>query len=272
MRRVYKYSVLMAIPDRSRGERVNVGILVYKQGELDVRVPEAGKIEALTGRDWNSYLGKVVANLKDTYLSSGESMIDNVAQNPRIDPAFELSRGGAFLIFNDRDYEPRVNEILNTLVITPKIIERRASVTRINTEISKLLGRLGLLGKNEEQLETHKVFRDREVEDGLKADFVQKNGVMRITATLDLRRQTNSMKEAALKAITLDRAKYHYGDDSIRVGVYAVEDASVPNVRAQLQIMEEYSTQMFNWQNQSEQKRLGDFFKSGLIREGGLSL
>jgi len=272
MRRAYKYSVLMAIPDRGRGERVNVGILVYKQGELDIRVPETGKIEALTGRNWNSYIDNVVVNLKNTYVTIGESMIENVAENPRIDPAFELSRGGAFLIFDERDYEPRVNEILNTLVITPKIIEKRSSVTRINTEISKLLGKLGLLGKSDEQLETHKVFRDREVEDGLKADFVQKNGVMRITVTLDLRRQTTGMKEAALKAITLDRAKFQYGDDSIRVGVYAVEDLSVPNVKAQLQIMEEYSTQMFNWQNPSEQRRLGDFFKSGLIREGELSL
>jgi hypothetical protein len=49
MAHTYQYSILTAIPDARRGERVNVGIVVFREGKADVRFVQAAfKLKALT--------------------------------------------------------------------------------------------------------------------------------------------------------------------------------------------------------------------------------
>ncbi|TMK03458.1 MAG: DUF3037 domain-containing protein [Alphaproteobacteria bacterium] len=51
MAHIYKYTILTAIPDPRRGERVNVGIIVFKDDGLDVRFRQAsGKSARLMSR------------------------------------------------------------------------------------------------------------------------------------------------------------------------------------------------------------------------------
>jgi hypothetical protein len=38
MAHIYRYSILTAIPDARRGERVNVGMVVFREGKPDVRL------------------------------------------------------------------------------------------------------------------------------------------------------------------------------------------------------------------------------------------
>ena len=54
MAHTYEYAVLTAVPNPRRGERVNVGIIVFRDDRIDVRFKEAVyKLRALTGENWN---------------------------------------------------------------------------------------------------------------------------------------------------------------------------------------------------------------------------
>jgi len=269
MERVYKYSVLMCVPNRRRGERVNVGIVVFRENDIDFHVPEVSKIKFITGKNWGIYSSRVLENLKDRFLRDKENIFGEIEGDPQIDPAFDLSRFGMFVSSDEREYSTMVKEILDNLVITPKPVVRRRSAKRINTEIAAALKQRGMLAVQDEAVESHKVFRDQDIEDGLSADFVQKNGVWRCAATLDLRSPPNHVKEASLKAITLDRAKAKFGDDTICVGVYAANDLGDPNVKRQLHLMDSYSTSMFNWQDPKQKNQLVDFYGQALRAGSG---
>ena len=49
MAHIFNYSILTAIPDARRGERVNVGIVVFLAERLDIRFSDIAKLRALTG-------------------------------------------------------------------------------------------------------------------------------------------------------------------------------------------------------------------------------
>lgn len=264
MERVYKYSVLMCIPNRRRGERVNVGLIVYGDSGIDVHLPEIAKIKLITGKNWSSYLNNVLENLKEKFETLGDSITDGIEGNFQIDPAFDLSRSGRFVSRDESDYASMVKEILENLVITPKFPRARHSEKRINTEIAELLRRRGLLASGDETPDSHKVFRNQSIEDGLNADFAQKNGAWRCTATLDLRSPPSNLKDASLKAITLDRAKVKYGDTTICIGVYAANSIADTNVMRHINLMAPYSAKMFNWQDDRDRQKLIDFYAQAL--------
>ena len=75
---------------------------------------------------------------------------------------------------------------------------------RTNIEISTDFKRIHVLAKVEDPLESHKVFQNYQVENDLKADFVQKNGILRIAATMDLPKVKAQLKEAAKAATSKD--------------------------------------------------------------------
>ena len=59
MAHIFSFAILKAIPDPKRGERVNVGIVVFKPDGSDIRIPEVGKLRALHDGNWSDYLENV---------------------------------------------------------------------------------------------------------------------------------------------------------------------------------------------------------------------
>lgn len=253
MAHVFKYAILMAIPNPRRGERVNVGLVVFLNDRLDVRITDAAKIGALAGGDWKSYMDDVSARLRS--FESGEAaeaafrLLDK-----RIDPIVVSSEFAAFSIDGLEQYEVRVREILETLVVRPKQ-EQKKSETRINTEISKQFKIARILAKSNETINDHRVVRDFYIskEEELIADFAVKNGAMHVTATLDLRKSNTRIDEAALKAVTLDKAKSKFrrrAGGVKRYGVYAAGDAEqcAPHIK----LLRDYSDHVYNWSDHNQ--------------------
>jgi hypothetical protein len=262
---VFNYAVLMAIPDPRRGERVNVGIVVFAPGGLDVRLTEMGKVKALTGNDWSSYATSAARRLRERYTSSDEAHAAITAAEP-FDPILRATSPAWFALDSLNDYEGRIREILSALVVRPKRTAEKAKTTRINTEIARELKQSDVLAAHDEPMDSHKVVRDYCVEDELRADFAQRNGVLRVAATLDLRRAHVDIREATLKAIVLDRAKKVYGHDARRIGVYAALPEEMPHFKQHLELLHDYSDEVFNWQIEGERAGFMQFVKSGFPR------
>jgi hypothetical protein len=257
MAHIFKYAVLMAVPDRRRGERVNVGIMVFLEDRVDVRFAGVSKIGALAGGNWRSYADDLQQRLSSQF-ASGEEAAEFVAASPRVDAVIEASELAPLSIGSASEYESTIDEILNALVVKPRLASRPKS-TRINTEIAREFRRERILAHSDEPIESHKVVRDFMVEDELKADFALRNGVLHVMATLDLRRPSVDIKEATLKAVVLDRAKEQFGADTQRIGVYAAGEYAERQFKTHIELLTDYSSgKCFNWHDARSRQAFSD--------------
>lgn len=253
MAHIFEYSILQATPDRRRGERVNVGIAVLQPGEIDVRFVALAKLRALTGRRWDAHAQEASRQLRALY-SPRKSLGQILHDYMLVEDVFVSSEVSIFSIDEAGQYENRVRDILSVLVQRPEP-PKAEKTSRINTEIAKVFRRAKILANKQESIETHKIVRDFYVsaEEELKADFALKNGVYHIATTLDLRKPSVNISQAALKALILDKAEKIYGKDTLRFGVYAIDETH-GHYRPHLEILRDYASHIFDWSNPNERR------------------
>jgi hypothetical protein len=56
MAHTFEYAILTAVPDQWRGERVNIGVVVFLDDRLDIRFSDFSKVAAIAGGgNWGEY-------------------------------------------------------------------------------------------------------------------------------------------------------------------------------------------------------------------------
>lgn len=250
----FEYAVLTAIPDPRRGERVNVGLVVFRPDRADVRFKHASqKLRALTGEAWDDRMTSAEARLK-TLFEEGSAPAAILAEFEMLEPLLQPSQLGWLSAPDEGAYEQRVAEIMSSLVGMPPR-ERAERHSRINTEIAAHFRQVHLLAKGSETIRDGKVVRDFPIapNEGLSADFALRNGKMHIASTLDLRKQTSSLGEAALKSIVLDKSEKIYRGNLRSIGVYAVEPDMAQNFKEHIELLNDYSHVTYNWSDPNGQ-------------------
>jgi hypothetical protein len=247
MAHTFKYVIITAIPDPRRGERVNIGVVVFLRDELDVRFSELAKVHAIAGGNWGEYADKVAERL-NKWFSMGHDPAEFMRRAGSSERIIRFSDIAWFSIPDEASYEARVTEILDTLVKKPRP-ERRPRSSRINTEIADEFKRANILASPHESVEDHKVVRDYYIsrDEELRADFIVQNGATHATATLDLRKAAVHISHATLPALILDKARKTFGDDTRRFAVYAAQQSTLPQFKPHIRILEEYSDKIYNW-------------------------
>ena len=249
---IFKYAVLQAVPDPRRGERVNIGLIVFLNDRVDVRISELGKVRALSGGNWDEYTTDVRSRLIADY-SPQEEQTAFLARFSLLESVIRFSEVWTFQIGSAASFDLTVTEIMKSLVLKVRSFERPRT-TRINTEIARSFKQTQMLAKSDESVEDHKVVRDYciNVEEDLRADFVAKNGIWHVTATLDLRRTNADKGQAAIKAIVLDKAKNAFAD-VMRYGVYAAAPGSTL-FRGHVSLLNDYADKTFNWLDPNDRR------------------
>jgi hypothetical protein len=258
MVRIYNYSLLQAVPDPVRGERVNVGLVVFNKHGLDIEVFESRKLMALTGHSWDAHIhdfSDVLAAIDDPSLTDKDRL-----ENLRVvEGRLLLSRSGWFEASTQEEYVVAVKGLAKSLVQRPR--HRRArEESSVVSEISAVLRSAQILAKGGEALGTGKVLRGFAIEPGLEADFAQLNGALHVASVLDLRSSQPRIAQAALKAVVLDRAGEINDGPVHKIGVIAVAPSRLPEVREHVAILRRYSDDLVNWEDPSDQKELKRIF------------
>jgi len=258
MVRIYDYSVLQAIPDKRRGEKVNIGIAVFHEDGIDIRIFETKKLQSLTGHSWDAYIETYTSLLKETddpSLEKNERLTRlGVVQNQIV-----FSKNGWFNSSGGNDYEKTIDEIAHALVIKPQKT-RKKSESSVVSEISAVLKSANILAGKRDTLESGFVLRGYKIEDGLEADFAQLNSKLHIASVLDLRTAHPQIAQAALKAIVLDRAQAHTERPIHKIGVYAVAPARRSEVRENIGLLGAYADDLVNWEDESDRNGLKRMF------------
>lgn len=253
MARSFEYSVLRVIPDARRGECVNIGLVVFTEDGVDVRVlPSLAKVTAINGQIELTKLRELPQVLADwTAGASGTEARHTLLQNLGV---VTVSALGRFEIHANSDYEQAISRLMRTLV-NPITASREAYGTRIKTELRSKFRKRNLLGESPSAIAEHLIVQDYPIDEseGLFADFALKNSCYHVTETADFRASSISrvglMRAASFAAVKLDKARQSFGKATKRYVVYAARNDAPANP---INLLGDYSDHLFHLESRQD--------------------
>lgn len=232
MSKIYRYVVLRLAPDFMRGETMNVGIVLFpSEGKPEVIVSAPlQKLRALDAdwsakrvTEWSHHVRELVDTADDI-----EACVKTLSHLGYCVPGTP----GMFVASTEMEFAQELNEIKD-IYVNPKGFTRKSGRERrprLVSELKNQFKRMQRLGKSIDDLTQHLVVPNVPVPDhpDLKADFVYKNGVYRITQTLDYRVSVQGahqkISEACTKTIAAQLAKQSWGEDTVKLAVVNIPE------------------------------------------------
>lgn len=243
MRQRYDYTLLRLIPDASRGEVVNIGLAVFRPDGVDVRItPNLNKARALSAWVNPEHLRSLPEAIPTAINKLPSLEMKLFALQGLFAPVTIDGINGAFFASHVDDYEHQVDSTMSAYITPEPRHQRihRIGASRLHTDLRTWFLRNQLLGKASEEIARHKIIQNYPVNSsaGIFAEFALKNGVYRITETVDFRVKdvgSHKSNEAAAKAMTLIEAKAALGNDTERYAIIAAHDYA--HVQAQINLL-----------------------------------
>ncbi|WP_100965187.1 DUF3037 domain-containing protein [Bosea sp. FBZP-16] len=269
MARSYNFAVIRLAPNDTRDERVNVGIAIVTDDGLDVRVSrKMDKVRAISNaidagalRDLVLSMREVDAQLQLAGLKSPNERLEHLN---RIGPLM-LSTSGAFMAETMEAYERRIESIMTAMVEPEKAPTRvREKRTRLLTQMKKVFRQERILAQRGEGLGSHRIVPGVEMEEGLVADLVLKNGKFHVVETVDASAEAETPRKAlsdiGISALVLERARMKFGSNISTRLVYvaspSVERIAIPCLEA----ASHQGAELVNWASQSDRRKfVADF-------------
>jgi len=219
MNSTYHYTVLRLSPHRTRGEVINVGVVLFQaeQEPCVIIMATLNKLRALDA-SWNT--ARLLAWTKNikTILASQRGPAHQLKALERFGFC-EAEAVGMFTAETDGDLQQQLTAIKTAYVANKAGAEpaKRERRTRLQTSMREQFSKMHVLGHNTEDLANHLVVPNLPVpnQPDLKNDFVYKNGVYRITQTIDYNVSPDGihqkLQEACVKGTAATLAARAYG-------------------------------------------------------------
>lgn len=259
----YDYTVLRLVPDASRGERINIGIAVYRpDSTVDLHItPHLNKVRALGGAIDLNYLRQLPAStapmlnkLQDRALQ--KHFLENFLGMVKADSAL-----GGFAASSVSEYSARIKLVLDSLVTPMAAPSGARSRSKLHFQLKSWFDGAKLLGSQAEDVYRHKIVTRYPISatDQLYAEFAMKNGVFHVIETLDFRgvknpRPASKFKEATMKAIVMDQASDTLGSDTRKYAVVAANDYQ--QLGSAINILGKYSDDVLHFESTEDMNYL----------------
>lgn len=259
----FEFRIIRYEPDARRGERVNIGLLVWDGARPQVHLLKTlSKATALSPQV--RFPADLHAELTDMYASlAGRNGLGTLQD---MEP-FTLSRPGQFY-GTTADLPKHIEAAMQRLVNPARRTSTREGNTRLHTEIRRQFRQDKVLASDPREITEHKVVAGFEFpgDEELGADFAFKNGAWHLTQVLDYRASSvgaaaKKIKEVSLKAIALDQAQKEpdrlLGDQLAvkATAVVWVPDELADVVAPQLDILDDYCQRIYRFHNPREQSQ-----------------
>jgi len=264
MDRFYKFAIVRFTPDRTRGETLNVGAVVMSDEGLDVRISSRlERTRALSNALDTGMLRELVNNLKvvdDALRDKGADADTRVSMLSQIGP-LTLSEFGAFRAENVNAYEDRLSKIFKSMIdpepASPRSREKRS---KLLTQVKSLFRQERVLAKRDEGLDSHRIVAALELDQGLVADLVLKNGAMHVVETVDASGDESSLRKAigeiGTAALVLERARMKFGERETKSRLVYVASPTLERIaRPSLEAAENQGAEIVNWSSSDERTK-----------------
>jgi hypothetical protein len=253
----YKYAVIRLAPDDVRDERINIGVVIFADTGLDLRVAKRlDKARAISAALDSQSLRELLENIRDMdkHINLNETHpVDTRAKMiSRIGP-LTLSELGTFIADDADSYESRIESLMCAL-IEPEVALRkfREKRSKLLTQVKKQFKQDRVLAQKDEDISSHRIVSGYELERGLVADLVLKNGAMHIIETVDALGNEDSLRKAigeiGVAALVLERARMKFGQDNTKARLVYNASASLEEVaRPSLEAAAHQGAELTNW-------------------------
>lgn len=245
----YNYSIIKFIADPVRNENINVGIVVFHEHFVEVfTLQNRDKLKAVTTSFHLEDLNEFAFNLAQ--MSSQLTKEDLLFLFSK--GSLYLSGDGYFQIENKEQYQNKISNLMDRLINPPnihRVIKPRNS--KVLTRLKNIFGQeKNLISTNLSDIEHHKLVLNYpiDVEKGLKADMLLKNGVYHLTETIEFSQDnlTKNLERAALKVVTISEAKNVFGSELNSFIVYSLNYDDEQKNASQIKLLSDYSTNLIN--------------------------
>lgn len=266
MGRYHKFSILRLAPGGARDERINVGVAIFENDSVDVRLPtKLDKIRVISGalnqaavRNLADAIDDRDGELRAAGIHDPEARVQAIGQ---LGP-MQLSTVGVFQSNSAAEYEARVSAIFRGL-IDPETAEKPVKVkrSRLLSDLKKILRARRILARRDENLDSHRIVTNFSLADGLAADFALKNGAMHFIETVDVSSEDASIRrvvsDVAVSALVLEQARIAYGESNTRTRLVYEANATVEkSASACLDAAAHQGAELYNWSSTADQFKL----------------
>lgn len=264
MAHCYKFAIVRLFPDAVRGEQLNIGVVVFSDHGLDVRISrKLDKVRAVSAAIDVDTLRELVENLNgldERLRAIGSNDATRLSVLSHVGPV-SLSPMGTFEAADAIMYEARVTAILKSQVdpepAPPRLRKKRSILL---TQVKDLFRRERVLAQKNETLDAHRIIPSFELDEGLVADFVLKNGMMHVIETVDATGGVESLNKAvsaiAVSALVLERARMKYGADKTQARlVYSAAASLERGAMPSLDAARHQGAELINWASADDQRR-----------------
>ena len=265
MARCYKFSLVRLTASAPRDERLNIGIAVFDEDRLDVRLARSlGKLHAIS----LAYDPEVIRSAAEALIEIDRQLFTSDDAEGRLERLrqfcpFDLSPLAYFTAPSRDAYEQEIGLILRSFVDPEPapLKARKGKSTHLTSALRKAFKGERVLALKGEDLSAHRVIANLELATGLVADFVLKNGAMHIIETVDAAGENVTARKVvsdiALSALTIEQARITYGEaETIGRLVYQASAQTEGLANSALLAAEHQGIELLNWASGDDQRRL----------------
>jgi hypothetical protein len=275
------YFLLRAVPDRVRGEFLNVGIVIFADEKARVFVtydhwrlralhPNFGVLDIQKwATDLESELNSLPSNESRHFFLSAIGGPIIVDEEP------------GQLVVDNQPVEELVKGLLERLVVLPQKTfslsanNENRTKSKLNTQLKGWFRSAHIFSSKVADVSKGKVVASYPISasEDLYADFALRNGAIHIIETMDFRgveRPTRALRgEAGWKSVLLDQARQTLSEQTKRIAVISADDYSA--VRPLVGMVERYADDLISMESATDRQRLADFISKSLHLEKELS-
>lgn len=260
----YNFAIIRFSPDEFRGESLNVGVAVMSHSGVDIRAcKRLERVKVISQALDLDALSDLLINL--TRVDESNRRQGNLTFEQRFDllaktDTLSFSRLGSFQAEDAGTYEDRISSILQRFVEPePGHVRARPKKSKLLTQIRNVFKKQRVLAKKGENLESHRIVTGVELDEGLIADMVLRNGSYHVVETVDASGGENAFRKAvseiAVSALVLERARMRFGSEQTKGRLVYSASAALENIaKPSLEAAAHQGAELVNWA--SEQDRL----------------
>lgn len=265
----YSFSLIKLAPRNARDERLNIGVAVLRDGEVDIRparrLDKVRAISAALDEAAVKELFQAVVGFDKTLAASGLEQIERLEALSELGPVY-FSPLGSFEIASPSEYEEAIQRIMRSMVEPEAAPNRRRSKrTRLLTEVKSSLKRERVLAQKGEGISSHRIVSNLEIDDGLVADLALRNGAMHVIETVDAGHEDSlkrAVSEIAVAAFVLESARFKFGTQAVSRLVYSASSEIEHSITPSLDVARSQGAMLYNWSSRDDQLKLVDEMRS----------
>ncbi|WP_315747567.1 MULTISPECIES: DUF3037 domain-containing protein [unclassified Bradyrhizobium] len=267
----YKFSVVQLATEQARGERLNVGLVVFNEDRLDVRIGKRlEKVRAISGAVEPEEVRRALEGLStfdEKLRDAGTALLDRADHLANLGP-LTLSSPGVFEAEGATAYETRVASILRALVdAEPAPLRARVKRSKLLSQMKRVFRQEKVMANKDEDLSSHRIVSSYEVDEGLTADLILKNGTFHVVETVDALGDESSFRKAiadiGIAALVLERARMKFGREKTSARLVYEASSSLERIAMpSLEAAAHQGAQLVNWASASERGRFVHYLSS----------